>query len=169
LSFSVKLIHKLKHKDLRVKDLELWFTTLQHSFYLEQIMPDVNFANIKKIIMDVTEHQFMPHLKINEYGNFKPDINNAEILIKLHHTHSKLIILFQENFIHELCEELLVRRINDGRGRYAQILDEGMKNYRLFMTLQPEIWRKLVDLDDFKEVNSIFKAHKDLQSERGKF
>lgn len=169
LTFSLRLLDRLKHKALRVKDLELWFTTLQHTFYLEQIMPEMNFANIKKIIMDITEQQFIPHLSINTAGNFEPNPENAEVLIKLHHTHTKLIVMFQETFITELSEELLVRHINDGRERYAHILHEGMQNYRLFMTLQPEQWGKLVDLQDFKVVNGVFKAHADLQSELRKY
>lgn len=169
LSFSRKIIIALENKNLKVKDLDLWFTTVQHCFYLEQILPDYDFSNIKKIVMDVTEEKIIPCLRNDDNGVYHIDEAKSHTPVLVHHLQAKLIIQFQKLFMRELKEELMHRHVNDGRKRYATILNEGLKNYRLYMTLQPDKWHKLVDLNDFKQINSVFKAHADLQSELTKF
>lgn len=165
--YPLALIDVLRKKQLKVKHLELFFTVLQHTFYFYE-MCKTNTAKVKKIVCDMTEREFLPRLRINDKGVYESAPDKQDELIKIYWKHSQAIIEFEQLFIQTLERELFVTNYRDGRQRYAEILNEGLINYRIYIELLPDFWKLLVDVEDFKEHNNVFRAHQTLQAEINK-
>lgn len=166
-SYSKKLLKLLKGNSLTMKDFDLFFTVLQHTFYLEQITTDTQYGNIRKIILDITEKKVLP-LLIDEGDRFTPNPQTTHNKIKVEAKRRDSLVMFCELYVKELEQELLHRKIITSRQRYAEILSNGMENYRLYIAMLPDMWGKLIDHKDFKETHKVFNAHLNLQKEAKK-
>lgn len=165
--FSRELIALLKSNQLCVKHIGLFFMVIQHCFNFDYLSAG-RTGDIKQLILKITERDFLPNLTIGDNGFYQENEATRNNKIKLHWRHSQAIIRFEEYYLNVLEEELFQINYQNNRERYAQILDEGLQTYRIYIELQPAYYRNFVDTNDFMELNRVFRAHSALQHELNK-